>query len=153
MMVTFFQSNLNAENKEKVSLGEWMLRIMGFYTHWDFHWTHVYPTPPASFNGSLPNFVGTDQYSAVPIIMDPLNWTIPNNVTKAADKMQHILDAFFAAANSVWADCVCPCHKKKTSQAQKYAEGSMCFLDRKHSFLQSMFAAVAACKRMHELDF
>lgn len=146
MCVSFFQTK-NDWPKD-ISIGKWLILIMHFYSKWNPHWTCIYPKPPFSpISVSQPVFLLSDQYSEVPIIVDPLRQVPPNIVTKDTTKMVQIQDILFCAMNSIWTDCNCLCHRrKKLNNMPNFADG-------KHKMLIRMFSAIQGCHKMHEMIF
>ena len=145
MLVAFFQRK--PDWPKNINIGKLFICIMHFYTKWNPFYTCICPmTPNFKTSGLEQNiFVNMEQFSEVPIIRDPLYSDSLNNVTRNASQIAKILDVFFTAVNSIWMDCLCTCHKRKS--------GTKNFCDGKHKVLNRIFAAIQGCSKMHEILF
>lgn len=145
LLVGFLQRR--TDWSKNVTLGQWFIWIMHFYTKWNPFCICVAPKLPNEMvsgeEGEI--FITLSQYSEVPIIKDPLVSDQLNNVARTATQIAKILDVFFVAVNSVWSDCFCACHKKKPTTKN--------FSDGKHKLLDRIFVAIQGCTKMQDILF
>ena len=132
---------------KSVTLGQWFIWIMNFYTKWDHSRFCVAPKPPNEKTSGEEKdiFIKLSQYLEVPIIIDPLVKDELNNVARTSTQIAKILDIFSVSLNSLWADCFCSCHKKKPNTKN--------FSDGKHKLLDRMFVAIQGCIKMQDILF
>jgi len=133
------------DEKNEPSIGKLLIKILQFYSQFDFRSTSVfaqYPyIDPMSQRSRI--FMRNEDQLEQPMVIDPLVKATTNNVTKSTLNMTQVKKIMRISIAAAFYDCPCCTHRKDAKSYKKCEDLNM---DRSHSILTNIFAVIIPFK-------